>query len=161
MTYMNPVLAYGLDRFCAAAAAAGVDGVIVPDLPPTESDELGRSAANQGLDTVFFVSPTSTETGIEAACRAATGFIYCIAVTGVTGARAQLDAAVVPMIEGVRRRTALPVIVGFGISRAEHLAALEGHADGVIVASALLDAIGHSPENAADRVRRFLTQLRK
>ena len=160
MTYLNPILAFGLDRFCRAAAEAGVDGLIVPDLPPAESAELRRAADAHQIDLVFFVAPTSSEAGITAACGAATGFIYCIAVTGVTGARAQLDPALLPLIETVRRHTRLPIVVGFGISRVEHLRALQGKADGVIVASALLDAIARAPEDPATQVRRFLSELR-
>jgi len=161
MTYLNPILAFGLDRFCRAAAEAGIDGLIVPDLPPAESDDLRRAADARELDLVFFVAPTSSSAGIAAACRAATGFIYCIAVTGVTGARAQLDSGVLPLIATVRQQTSLPVVVGFGISRPEHLQALEGHADGVIVASALLDAIAQAPDDPAGQVGRFLTALRR
>ncbi|HZC76248.1 MAG TPA: tryptophan synthase subunit alpha [Ktedonobacterales bacterium] len=161
MTYLNPILAFGLERFCRAASDAGVDGLIVPDLPPAESAELRRAAGSAQVDLVFFVSPTSSEAGIVAACQAATGFIYCIAVTGVTGARAQLDPAVLPLIETVRGHTGLPIVVGFGISRREHLEALKGKADGAIVASALLDAIGRAPEDAAGQVRRFLGDLRR
>ena len=160
MTYLNPILAYGLERFCRAAHDAGIDGLIVPDLPASESGDLRRAADASAIDLVFFVAPTSREAAIEAACQAASGFIYCIAVTGVTGARAQLDPAVLPMIETVRRHTALPVVVGFGISRPEHLAALQGKADGVIVASALLDAIARSPEDPEPRVKEFLRGLR-
>jgi tryptophan synthase alpha chain len=160
MTYLNPILAYGLERFCLAAHDAGIDGLIVPDLPASESGDLRRAADASAIDLVFFVAPTSREAAIEAACQAASGFIYCIAVTGVTGARAQLDPAVLPMIETVRRHTALPVVVGFGISRPEHLAALQGKADGVIVASALLDAIARSPEDPSRQVGEFLGGLR-
>jgi tryptophan synthase alpha chain len=160
MTYLNPILAFGLQRFCQAAAEAGVDGLIVPDLPPAESADLRRAADAAQIDVVFFVAPTSSEAGIAAACRAATGFIYCLAVTGVTGARAELDPALLPLIETVRRHTRLPVVVGFGISRREHLEALTGKADGVIVASALLDAIAQSPDDPTSRVREFLTGLR-
>ena len=161
MTYVNPILAYGLERFCRAASDAGIDGLIVPDLPPSESADLGRAADASGIDLVFFVAPTSSDAGIAAACRAATGFIYCIAVTGVTGARAQLDPSVIPMIETVRRHTRLPIVVGFGISKPEHLEALTGKADGVIVASALLDAIARAPGDPATEVRRFLNDLRR
>jgi tryptophan synthase alpha chain len=161
MTYLNPILAFGLDRFCRAASEAGVDGLIVPDLPPAESAELRSAADAFHVDLVFFVAPTSSEAGIVAACRASTGFIYCIAVTGVTGARAELDPALLPLIETVRRHTSLPIVVGFGISRVEHLRALEGKADGVIVASALLDAIARAPEDPATQVRRFLSDLRR
>jgi tryptophan synthase alpha chain len=160
MTYLNPILAFGLERFCRAASDAGIDGLIVPDLPPTESADLRRAADASQVDLVFFVAPTSSETGIEAACRAATGFVYCIAVTGVTGARAHLDEAILPLIASVRRHTTLPVVVGFGISKPEHLAALEGKADGVIVASALLDAIAQSPDDPTSRIREFLAGLR-
>jgi len=161
MTYLNPILAFGLERFCRAASEAGIDGLIVPDLPPPESADLRRAADASQMDLVFFVAPTSSEAGIVAACRAATGFIYCIAVTGVTGARAELDPSLLPLIETVRRHTSLPIVVGFGISRVEHLRALEGKADGVIVASALLDAIARSPEDPAGQVRRFLSDLRR
>ena len=160
MTYLNPILAFGLERFCRAASAAGVDGLIVPDLPPAESAEIRHAADAGQIDLVFFVAPTSTEAGIVAACQAATGFIYCIAVTGVTGARAELDPAVPALIDTVRRHTRLPIVVGFGISRPEHLQALQGKADGVIVASALLDAIAKSPSDPTSRVREFLTGLR-
>ena len=160
MTYLNPILAFGLERFCRAASDAGIDGLIVPDLPPTESADLRRVADAAQVDLVFFVAPTSSESGIEAACRAATGFVYCIAVTGVTGARAHLDEGVLPLIATVRRHTTLPVVVGFGISKPEHLAALDGKADGVIVASALLDAIAQAPDDATRRVKEFLTGLR-
>jgi len=160
MTYLNPILAFGLERFGRAASAAGVDGLIVPDLPPTESADLRRAADACQVDLVFFVAPTTTDAGIVAACQAATGFIYCIAVTGVTGARAELDPAVLTLIDRVRRHTQLPIVVGFGISRPEHLQALQGKADGVIVASALLDAIARSPGDPTSRVREFLTGLR-
>ena len=160
MTYLNPVLRYGLERFCRAAQAAGVDGLIVPDLPATESFPLRQAADDAGIDLVFFVSPTSSDAAIEAAASAATAFIYCIAVTGVTGARSGLDPGVIPLIEKVRRRSDRPVVVGFGISRPEHLAALQGHADGVIVASALLDAIGKAPQDAVGQAKRFLKGLR-
>ncbi len=160
MTYLNPILAFGLERFSRAASDAGIDGLIVPDLPPSESSDLRRAADASRIDLVFFVAPTSSDAGIDAACRAATGFVYCIAVTGVTGARAHLDEAVLPLIASVRRRTTLPVVVGFGISKPEHLAALDGKADGVIVASALLDAIAKAPDHPAAQVSRFLRELR-
>ena len=160
MTYINPILAYGVDRFARRARDAGIDGLIVPDLPAGEAEPVQAAAASAGLDLVFFVAPTSSEAGLAAACRAATGFVYCIAVTGVTGARGGLDPALLPLIDRIRRHTSLPVVVGFGISRPEHLAALAGKADGVIVASALLDAIGKAPDDPAEQVRAFLRGLR-
>jgi tryptophan synthase alpha chain len=160
MTYLNPILSYGLERFCRAAVEAGIDGLIVPDLPATDAADLQSAAQPAGMDLVFFAAPTSSDDGIAAACRAATGFIYCIAVTGVTGARAELEPGLLPLLERVRRRTQLPVVVGFGISQARHLRALEGKADGVIVASALLDAIAKAPQAAPTQVRDFLRGLR-
>ncbi len=159
MTYVNPVLAYGVEAFCRQAVRAGIDGVIVPDLPPEEADELRGAARAAGLDLVFFVAPTSTPARIRAACAAATGFIYCVALTGVTGARAELDPAVLPLVRTVKGETSLPVVVGFGLSRPEHLQALRGVADGAIVASALLDAIGKEPQDAVGAATRFVRGL--
>ena len=161
MSYLNPILAYGLERFCTAAKAAGVDGLIVPDLPPAEAMELRRCAQASEIELVFFVAPTSTAEAIKAACAASTAFIYCIAVTGVTGARRSLDPALVPLIALVRSLTTLPIVVGFGISRSEHLEELEGKADGAIIASALLDEIAKAPEKAAHQVADYLKPLRR
>ncbi len=161
MTYVNPILAYGLAGFCGAAAAAGIDGLIVPDLPPAEAGELRRCAAAADLGLVFFVAPTSSPAAIAAACEASTAFVYCVALTGVTGARQALDPVVIPLVATVRRMTTLPIVVGFGLSRAEHLEALEGQADGAIIASALLDAIGQAPDDASGQVARFLEPLRR
>ena len=159
MTYLNPVLAFGVEAFCRQAAQAGIDGLIVPDLPPEEAGELRGAAAQAGLDLVFFVAPTSTPARIRAAARAATGFIYCVALTGVTGARDQLDPAVLPLVRSVKAETSLPVVVGFGLSRPEHLQALRGVADGAIVASALLDAIRLEPQDAVGAASRFVRGL--
>jgi tryptophan synthase alpha chain len=161
MSYLNPILAFGSRAFCRAAKKSGVDGLIVPDLPPAEASELRGHARESGLELVFFVAPTSSPESISAACAASTAFVYCIAVTGVTGARQSLDPAVLPLIENVRNLTSLPIVVGFGISLKEHLDALEGHADGAIIASALLDEISKSPGSAPDQVARFLLPLRR
>ena len=161
MSYLNPILAFGLERFCTAAVEAGVDGLIVPDLPPRDAGDLRRAAAAVGLDLVFFVSPLSPVERIREAAQASTAFIYCLAVTGITGARAQLDPGVLPMLERVRAHTSRPVVVGFGISRPEHLRALAGKADGAIVASALLDAIARAPGDPAEAARDFVMQLRQ
>ncbi|HYM49305.1 MAG TPA: tryptophan synthase subunit alpha [Candidatus Limnocylindrales bacterium] len=161
MSYLNPILAYGIARFCRDAVDAGVDGLIVPDLPPGEAGELRAAAADSGLGLVFFVSPTSSPERMRAACDAATAFVYCIAVTGTTGARDRLDEALLPLLDRVRACTTLPIVVGFGISRPEHLQALQGHADGAIVASALLDAIARAPEDPVGAARRFVIDLRQ
>ena len=159
MTYLNPVLAFGVEAFCRQATQAGIDGLIIPDLPPEEAGELRGAAAQAGLDLVFFVAPTSTPARIRAAAKAATGFIYCVALTGVTGARDQLDPAVLPLVRSVKAETSLPVVVGFGLSRPAHLQALRGVADGAIVASALLDAIRQEPQDAVGAASRFVRGL--
>lgn len=146
MGYYNPILRYGLDRFCAEAGAGGVGALIVPDLPLEESDELRACCAAHGLHLVYLLAPTSTEARIRGVAERANGFIYCMAVTGVTGARSELAADLGDFLARVRALTPLPLVVGFGISRPEHLERLRGHADGAIVASALIDLIDRTPE---------------
>ena len=160
MPYLNPVLNFGTDRFCHEASAAGIDGLIIPDLPPQEAAELRADAARHGLDVAFFVAPTSTPARIAAACAAATGFVYCISLTGITGGRDKLNPEVAPLVRAVRNHTPLPVAVGFGLSRREHLEMLEGVADGAIVGSALLEAIEKSPEAPGEAATRFVRELR-
>ncbi|HEX5503853.1 MAG TPA: tryptophan synthase subunit alpha [Thermomicrobiales bacterium] len=147
MGYVNPLLRYGLDRFAADCAAAGIDGLIVPDLPPEESDELAAACRRHGRDLIMLLAPTSTEARIAAVARRATGFIYCISLTGITGARASLAEGLADYIARVRRHTDLPLVIGFGISTAEHVAEVAQIADGAVVASALLNRL----EEVADR----------
>lgn len=148
MTYVNPVLRCGVDRFAREAAAAGVAGVIVPDLPVEESDPVAEPIRAAGLDAIFLVAPTSDDARIAAIGRASRGFVYCVSVTGVTGARDELDPGVAGLLAQVRRHTAVPVAVGFGISRPQHIDALRGQADAAVVASALLARIqaGDDPQ---------------
>lgn len=141
MTYVNPVLAYDPRRFAADAAAAGVAGVIVPDLPVEEAEPVVGWLRSAGLDTVLMVAPTSPDARIARAAALASGFIYCVTVTGVTGARASLDDRLEGLLARVRAASTRPVAAGFGISRAEHVRALRGRADGVVVASALLERV--------------------
>jgi tryptophan synthase alpha chain len=138
MTYVNPILAYGPRRFARDAAEAGVAGVIVPDLPADEAEPVAGWLRAAGLDTVFLVAPTSTDERMVEICRASTGFVYCIALTGITGARAVLPPDLPQLLERVHRHCTLPVAVGFGISRPEHLAALRGQADAAVVGSAIV-----------------------
>jgi tryptophan synthase alpha chain len=145
MGYFNPILRYGLDRFCADAAAAGVAGLIVPDLPVEESDELQGCCHAHGMHLVYLLAPTSTEARIAGVAARATGFIYCMAVAGVTGARSDLASDLGAFLARVRARAALPLVVGFGISRPEHLERLRGVADGAVVASALIDLVDTTP----------------
>lgn len=159
MGYMNPVVRAGLDRYCRAAAAAGADGLIVPDVPYDEADELGRAATAAGLGLVQLVAPTSSERRIREAAQAAKGFVYVVSLTGTTGARTELAAGLDDLLARVRGLTNTPVVVGFGISRREHLSHLRGKADGVIVASALVNRMretGGDPVAAASAFAREL-----
>ncbi len=140
MTYLNPVLAWGPERFFGLFRQAGATGVILPDLPPDEDPGLVRLAQEIGLETVFLLAPTSTEARIATVARYATGFVYAVSVTGVTGARERLPEEVKDLVRRIKAQTPLPVAVGFGVSgraTAEQAAV----ADGVVVGSALVRAL--------------------
>jgi tryptophan synthase alpha chain len=151
MTYLNPVLAYGTVAFASDAAAAGVDAVILTDLPPEEAERIQPAFAAAGLDLIFLVAPTSSDSRIEMIARHASGFVYCVSVAGVTGARSELSADLPRFLARVRRCTALPLAVGFGISRREHIESLAGLADGAVVASALMDLVRDTPAQGRRR----------
>lgn len=156
MGYLNPVLQYGVERFCADAAAAGADGMILPDLPPEEAGELQAACRAHGLDLIMLLAPTSTEARIAHVVQHASGFIYCVSVTGVTGARAELPLELPNFLQRVRPRTHTPLAVGFGISRPEHAYKVAQIANGIIVGSALLNVI----EQGGD-VQAFVRGLRE
>jgi tryptophan synthase alpha chain len=160
MGYYNPVLAFGAERFCERAAEAGVDGLIVADLPPEEAGPLTDIAARNGLAVVPLLALTSTDDRVALGCKRAGGFVYCVSVLGVTGARAAMSQRVRGLVERVRRHTDLPVCVGFGISKPEHVAEVAQFADGAVVGSALIDAIARGPEEgAAGRAGAFIRAL--
>jgi tryptophan synthase alpha chain len=163
MGYVNPVLAYGADRFFKTCGQAGVDAVILPDLPPEEAGPLCAAAGENGVGIVFLLAPTSTEKRWEAAFRHATAFIYFVSITGVTGARSQLPEELASQLDKVRQQSPVPVVVGFGISRPEQARALRGHADGIVVGSAIVAQIGKpgTPAQRAARVRAVVAPLRK
>jgi tryptophan synthase alpha chain len=148
MTYINPVLAYDPRKFAAETAQAGVAGVIVPDLPIEEAEPVAGWLRAASLDTVFMVAPTTPPDRIEAIVSHSSGFVYCVTVTGITGARKELPDGVPELLAEVRKRTSLPVAAGFGISRQEHLKALRGKLDAAVVGSAIVDEI----ERAGDGV---------
>jgi tryptophan synthase alpha chain len=141
MSYYNPILKMGLDVFVKRAVTAGVDGIIIPDLPPEEAGDWIQSARRAKLATIFLVAPTSTEERIQKIARVSRGFIYYVSLTGVTGARKNLQQDVRQRVNLIRRFTKLPVCVGFGISKPEHVRQLADGADGVIVGSALVNLI--------------------
>lgn len=148
MVYYNCVYRHGEERFLDDAASAGVDGLIIPDLPLEEAEGVEKMAAERGLDLVYLLAPTSTPERIAEAGRRSRGFIYCVSLTGVTGARDRLSDAIEPMLSRIREATSLPLAVGFGISQPEHAAAVAQVADGVIVGSALVDRIDKAPNES-------------
>lgn len=141
MTYLNPVLAYGPDAFFARAAAAGVRGVILTDLPPEDGADLFAAAAAHGIASVLLVAPTTGDARMRAIARRATGFLYAVAVTGTTGARGAIAAETAATVRRLRAVTDNPVVVGFGVSTPEQVRSVCGFADGVVVGSALVDFI--------------------
>ena len=160
MGYYNPYLRYGLERFVQDAADAGLDGLIVPDLPTEESDGLRALCDEHGLCVIPLLAPTSTDERIADACKAASGFIYCVSLTGVTGARRRLSTRVEDLVARVRQHTDLPVLVGFGVSSREHVEAIGRFADGAVVASAMLDLIdAAAPERRLDVAIEFVRGL--
>ena len=160
MGYYNPLLAAGLDRVAETAAAAGADGFIVPDLPTEEAGPFQEACARHGLALVPLLAPTSTEERVRQACATAGGFIYCVSLTGVTGARAAIGEEASDLVARVRRWTDLPLAVGFGVSRREHVEAAGRYADAAIVGSALLDAVAAAPPGREpEAAREFLLGL--
>jgi len=145
MGYVNPMLQYGLDRLAADSAQAGVDGYIVPDLPAEESDEVLGPLSKHGLDLIFLLAPTSTDKRIAEVAQRATGFIYCVSSTGVTGARAELPG-LDEYVARVRSRTDTPIAIGFGVSTPEHVQQIGRIADGAVVASAMINYLDTIPE---------------
>jgi tryptophan synthase alpha chain len=158
MGYINPILAYGLERFCADAAAAGIDGLIVADLSMEEAETIHAACREAGLDLILFIAPTSTDERVRTVARLSTGFIYCISVTGVTGSRDSLPKEVDGMLGRIRALTHTPLALGFGISRPEHLERLRGKVDAAIIGSALIEHI--TEEDPAASAAAFVRQLR-
>jgi tryptophan synthase alpha chain len=138
MGYLNPILHYGTEEFCADCAKAGVDGLIIPDLPPGELPALEDSALRHGLDVISFLAPNSSDARIKQIAEKAHGFIYLVSVTGVTGVRTGFSADLKVFIARVRQATDLPLSIGFGISTPEQAAQAAGLADGVIIGSRII-----------------------
>lgn len=141
MTYINPILAHDPRRFAAEAAQAGVAGVIVPDLPIEESEPVAGWLRSASLDTIFMVAPTTSKDRMTSICEHSSGFVYCVTVTGITGARSELPAGMKDLLAEVKKHTDLPVAAGFGISRPDHMKALRGSADAAVVGSAIVAEI--------------------
>lgn len=163
MTYYNPVLAYGIPAFCWEAARAGVDGIIVPDLPPEEAEDLTAACREHGIASIFLVAPTSTVERIRLIDQHTTGFVYCVSLTGVTGARSRLAEGVEEFLSVVRANTTRPLAVGFGIATPQHAADAARLSDGVIVGSAIIDVMEGctDTDGMVTRVGEFVTSLRQ
>jgi tryptophan synthase alpha chain len=140
-TYANPLLRMGLPEFARRAVAAGVDGVLILDLPVEEADECRSLFERQGLDMIFLLSPTTTQERIRQAARLGRGFLYGISRLGVTGARAAVAAGAIDLAERIRRETPLPVALGFGVSHPDHVREIGRAADAAVVGSALVQVI--------------------
>jgi tryptophan synthase alpha chain len=160
MGYYNPMLAYGLEKFVCEAQSAGIDGFIIPDLPPEEAGEFEKALGASGLPLIRMLAPTTPPDRMERIARGARGFLYLVSVTGVTGARQSLDQGLAELIARVRLHTSVPICVGFGIGTPEQAQAVGALADGVIVGSACVRAIGES-ESPVEAARRFAGSFRE
>lgn len=157
-TYLNPVVRMGVDTFAARASAAGVDGVLLLDLPIEESETARTTLDRAGLDQIFLLSPTTTDARLAEAARLGRGFLYAISRLGVTGARAAVAETARPLVERIRAATTLPVALGFGVSTPEHVADILQYADAAVVGSALVEVIGRTAASGGD-VSRAVTDF--
>jgi tryptophan synthase alpha chain len=155
MGYYNPIWAMGVERFVAAAKEAGIDGLIIVDLPPEEDDELCLPAARAGLRFIRLATPTTDDRRLPAVLANTSGFVYYVSITGITGAAAAVAGDVGPEVARIKRATDLPVCVGFGVRTPESAASIARVADGVVVGSAIVNQIGDgkSPEAVLEFVR--------
>jgi tryptophan synthase alpha chain len=157
MTYFNPVFTYGSANFIRDAKNAGVDGVIIPDLPPDEAGDFVRVSRTLRLDTIFLLAPTSTESRIRKVIKSSCGFIYYVAITGITGSSLLIDGSMEILIAHIRKYTPNPIAVGFGVSTPEDAANIAKLSDGVIVGSAIIKRLQQDP----DTLRDYLLDLRQ
>lgn len=156
-SYLNPILRYGPERFAADAAAAGIDSLLLTDLPPEDGTDVRKAMHGHGLGTVFLLAPTSTDARIRAIDRASDGFVYYVSTTGVTGVRKELDPALLTRLDEVRAKLRHPIAVGFGISRREHYEMLKDRCDAIVVGSAIVRAVAEGgAERAAEVVAAIL-----
>ena len=162
MTYYNPVFAYGEEAFIKKCAEVGIDGVIIPDLPPEEALNLRKLALKKNISTIFFIAPTTTDSRIKANVKASTGFIYYVSLTGVTGVNQAVASTVVTNIKKAKRYTNKPICAGFGITNAKQARDIAKIADGVIVGSAIIKEIQRAAKkDIVPSVTRFVGQLVK
>jgi tryptophan synthase alpha chain len=149
-TYVNPVLRMGVDNFVSRSATAGVDGVLLLDLPIEESVAVQRALEGHGVDQIFLVSPTTTEARLREAARLGRGFLYAISRLGVTGTRPSVAASAAPLVQRIRAVSDLPIALGFGVSRPEHVAEITTFADAAVVGSAIVQVIAETATRRED-----------
>jgi len=159
MTYFNPVLSYGLTNFCSACTKSGIDGLIIPDLPPEEGSELEAATLRENLDLIYLLAPTSTDERIKLVAEKSRGFIYLVSLTGVTGARDKMSSELGTFVNRVRKAASQPLCVGFGISTSEQARQVANIADGVIVGSRLIQLMEADDDLIA--VGNFVKELRQ
>lgn len=160
-TYLNPIIKYGVERFFRDAKRCGVDGILIPDLPPEESGEIKELAAAYGLSTIFLISPATANKRMKMIEKLSDDFVYCISVTGTTGTREKLN--IEPYLKRVKSLLKKPYVVGFGISAAEDVKRISGYSDGVVVGSALIKMIEKykSSDNLPERIIKYIQTLIK
>jgi tryptophan synthase alpha chain len=158
-SYLNPVLRFGLVRFCEQAAEAGVDGALITDLTVEEAGEYRRLMQAHGLDTIFLAAPTSPDQRLKSIGQACRGFVYAVSRTGVTGTRNQLATDAAALVKRIRKHTKLPVAVGFGISNHQQFAEVGRFADAAVVGSAVVQAIEQNPGREAPAVAELIRKL--
>jgi tryptophan synthase alpha chain len=158
-SYLNPLLQMGLEKFCKIARLAGVDGVLVTDLPVEEAGTYLAEMHKNDLAPVFLAAPTSTDDRLKRIARASRGFVYAVSRTGVTGTRKQLPEDAQSLVKRLRKFTPLPIAVGFGISTPEQFAAVGGYADAAVVGSAIVETIERNPGKEAQSVAEFVGRL--
>ena len=158
-SYLNPVMRIGLSKFGTAARDAGVDGVLLIDLPAEEAGEYVREMRKNHLETIFLAAPTSTDGRLNEISRLSNGFVYAVSRTGITGQQKQLTEDAQALVRRLRRYTKLPIAVGFGISTSEQFAAVGEFADAAVVGSAIVETIERNPGKEAESVAKFIKQL--
>ena len=158
-TYLNPALRYGFDRLARDAKAAGIDGCLLTDVSVEEAADYVKVMREAGLDTVFLAAPTSTDHRLQLVAEYSSGFVYLVSRTGITGERQTVADSALPLIERTRQLTKLPLAVGFGISKPEHVAALKDHANAVVVGSAIVRQIQEDPSKLEEFMRELTRPL--
>ena len=161
MGYYNPIIKMGLDNFFSSCKDAGVKGVIIADIPNTELEEIQQTANNYRIETIPLIPLNSSEATVKHACKIGQGFIYCVSVLGVTGTREKLSANLSDKVKQVKKSSEIPVAVGFGISKKNHINELMNYADAAVVGSAIIDVIANSEKKEITNVVNFIKGLLK